>query len=525
MRERLTFASRPSAFGLVTIMAGLMLTACMAPQQLPDLPAEPVLPNQTENTPPQPIDPVPVGSVKIGLLLPLSGPASALGVDMLSAAQMAMFDLPPHDFVLLPRDTGGDANQARAAAQSVIDQGAEIILGPLLSSSTQAVREVVKAHAARGNAQIQQISPTIAPAETATVPQKQNEEATDNSVSALIERAFSAIDAKENEDQLAEIEPGAGDEIQTAQAAAGNRITATSSEPIKVISFSSNAKVAGDGVYILGFRPEEQVERVVTYAVRQGHPRIAFLGPDDAYGTVTLSGYRAGRVAAASSGSERYALYPPAATDQSDAVRRVSDFATRAAEVDQQRALLEQRDDAAAVQALKALENIDTQTPPPFDAVVIADGGNRLQSVGALLAFFDVTPPDVRMLGTMRWLDDLTALDEPNLDNSWIAAVDQEKRAAFDGLFERRLGKRPNLLAQLAYDSVALAVAIGQEDRRYPVELLTDAEGFAGSGGIFRIRPDGLTEHGLAILEVGRGGIKAQREPAPSSFNTSLAGR
>ena len=54
--------------------------------------------------------------MRVGLLLPLSGPAEALGRDMLDAAQMALFDVGDNDLVLLPRDTGGTPAGARLAA-------------------------------------------------------------------------------------------------------------------------------------------------------------------------------------------------------------------------------------------------------------------------------------------------------------------------------------------------------------------------------------------------------------------------
>ena len=41
----------------------------------------------------QPAEPVKPPEIKVGLLLPLSGPAEAIGRDMLDAAQMALFDV------------------------------------------------------------------------------------------------------------------------------------------------------------------------------------------------------------------------------------------------------------------------------------------------------------------------------------------------------------------------------------------------------------------------------------------------
>ncbi|MFC3229974.1 ABC transporter substrate-binding protein, partial [Marinibaculum pumilum] len=62
------------------------------------------------------------------------------------------------------------------------------------------------------------------------------------------------------------------------------------SRGLGVISFSSNRQVAGDGVYILGFTPGEQAERIVSYAVGSGLTRLAILAPDNAYGTTVVQG-------------------------------------------------------------------------------------------------------------------------------------------------------------------------------------------------------------------------------------------
>ena len=55
----------------------------------------------------QPAEPAKPPEIKVGLLLPLSGPAEAIGRDMLDAAQMALFDVGDNKLVLLPRDTAG----------------------------------------------------------------------------------------------------------------------------------------------------------------------------------------------------------------------------------------------------------------------------------------------------------------------------------------------------------------------------------------------------------------------------------
>lgn len=85
--------------------------------------------------------------VKVALLVPLSGPHQELGQAMQNAAQLALFDMGYDTFELMPRDTGNSPETARQAAASALDDGAQLILGPVFAD---AVRAVKPAAAARG---------------------------------------------------------------------------------------------------------------------------------------------------------------------------------------------------------------------------------------------------------------------------------------------------------------------------------------------------------------------------------------
>ena len=78
----------------------------------------------------------------VGLLLPLSGDKAPLGETMLRAAELAMFDVATADFQLVVRDTKGTPRGAEAAARSAIDAGANLLLGPVFSSSVRDVKPV-----------------------------------------------------------------------------------------------------------------------------------------------------------------------------------------------------------------------------------------------------------------------------------------------------------------------------------------------------------------------------------------------
>jgi len=82
------------------------------------------------------------GEVTVALLLPLSGQHSRLGQSMMQAAQMALFDLDSQAVRLLPKDTKGTPDGAQQAALQALDEGAQLILGPVFSESVKAVSAV-----------------------------------------------------------------------------------------------------------------------------------------------------------------------------------------------------------------------------------------------------------------------------------------------------------------------------------------------------------------------------------------------
>lgn len=78
------------------------------------------------------------------LLVPLSGPAAAVGQHLWNAAQLALFDVGGPGFTVQPIDTRGTPDGAAAAAQQAIAQGADIILGPLFSVEVKAVSPLAR---------------------------------------------------------------------------------------------------------------------------------------------------------------------------------------------------------------------------------------------------------------------------------------------------------------------------------------------------------------------------------------------
>ncbi|MHA1107567.1 MAG: penicillin-binding protein activator [Alphaproteobacteria bacterium] len=112
-------------------------TTELAPSEIP----APAAASAVILTPPPGVRP----RVRVGLLLPLTGPEAAVGKSMLDAAQLAVFDVAEQDFVLVPRDTFGTPEGAREAAIAALEDGAKLLLGPLFATSVAAVAPLARA--------------------------------------------------------------------------------------------------------------------------------------------------------------------------------------------------------------------------------------------------------------------------------------------------------------------------------------------------------------------------------------------
>jgi len=155
-----------------------------------------------------------------------------------------------------------------------------------------------------------------------------------------------------------------------------------------------------------------------------------------------------------------------------------------------------------------------------FDTLLLPLGSEGLRSLVTLLDSNGITQPEVKFIGTGLW-DDAKLTSDPALFGGWFAAPDPALRADFEKRFSENFGEPPLRLSSLAYDATALAAVLARSSygdaSPYTRETLTNPRGFAGIDGIFRFRPDGLSERGLAMLEIQSGRTRVI-DPAPTAF-------
>jgi branched-chain amino acid transport system substrate-binding protein len=346
------------------------------------------------------------GTVKVALLLPItaSGSTPAVAKALKQAAELALFDFDNPNVSLIPKDTKGTADGARLAAESALQDGAELIIGPLFAQEVSAAAPVAR----QGG--------------------------------------------------------------------------------VSMIAFSSDEKVAGNGVYLLSFLAGRDVPRIVAFALSRGKRNFAELIPQSAYGRLAETAF----ARAISGGGGQASVRATFPTDDSSAmlgpVRQIAN-------------------------AVKSGQGVD--------ALFLPAGREDLPDLAPLLASEGLTSGRVQFIGTGQW-DYPNIGSEQALVGGWYPAPDPKGWSGFVEKYSKTYGAAPPRIASLAYDAVSLAVSLSPNPpgQRYTVTQLTRPSGFSGIDGLFRLLYDGTSERGLAILEVREGGPRVI-DPAPSAFTTA----
>ena len=265
----------------------------------------------------------------------------------------------------------------------------------------------------------------------------------------------------------------------------------TSHTNVNMIAFSTDWTLASANSFIMGFAPFDQVERIIGYAKTTGLDDIGVIAPDNAYGRMVLSSAQS--------------VAPKIGVKVSKTQKFPANLSGLSSHIDQ-------------------FTGYDPGTPKPsYKAVLMPVGGNTATIVSGLMSKYGLPPSQVVRLGT-GLMDDSGLMNEPNLFGTKFAAPSPTLRTNFEQRYRSTYNSNPPRLATLAYDATALASVLarrsatsGNVRSMFSSKAIMNPNGFSGIDGIFRFRPNGVAERGLAVLEFRRGRISIVEE-APQTF-------
>jgi outer membrane PBP1 activator LpoA protein len=82
--------------------------------------------------------------LRVALFVPLSGPVKSVGEDMANAAQLSLFENRKKDIILRVYDTKGTTFGVVEAMNRAIEEGVDVIIGPVFRAETKAVQKIAE---------------------------------------------------------------------------------------------------------------------------------------------------------------------------------------------------------------------------------------------------------------------------------------------------------------------------------------------------------------------------------------------
>lgn len=265
--------------------------------------------------------------------------------------------------------------------------------------------------------------------------------------------------------------------------AAGN---AARQRNINVLAFSNNPGIAGGNVFIMGPTFSNSAQRLAGYATRQGKRKVVVVHSEDIAGQLGKSAIQSAVSAAGGTiaGAVSYDLSQQSVISSVPRIR-------------------------------------DTARSSGADAIFFTSNtAGALPLLTQLLPETGVSSETQQFIGLSRWDIPSQTLELPGVQNGWFALPNPAQTAQFRNRYQAAYGAPPHPIGGLAYDGIAAIgalVSAGKKDALTGAAL-TQGAGFQGVGGIFRLRPDGTNQRGLAVATIQNKQVVVI-DPAPASFS------
>ena len=145
--------------------------------------------------------------------------------------------------------------------------------------------------------------------------------------------------------------------------------------------------------------------------------------------------------------------------------------------------------------------------------MLVIESGPDLKHISALLTYYGVDLPKIKLIGTGEWLEKNIG-SEPGLVGAWFASPNPKLWDDFEKKFFNIYKYKPIRLSSLGHDSLLAVTSVSnlRKSQKFLYKDFQNKYGFAGIDGKFRFLPDGTVERNLAIIEIRDKKFKIQKQ-------------
>lgn len=295
-----------------------------------------------------------------------------------------------------------------------------------------------------------------------------------------------------------------------------------------VLSFTSDITALGNGVMTMALMPSNSMEAIISEMQSDKINGFIIMAPDT----------QSGHIIAGNAKKVAYTYNIPVSgvfyyhEKDSESIKNTSLSAsmntartaahTRAKEILSDilsRESLTTLEKSSLSIQLSKLNKSDTIGTLPYNAVLFLGTGDDAKSLASFLRYYNVGTNEVKFYGTTMWdnsdvASDFTLIGAKHISVSPIAEP-------FKTTYETVSGEPASTMAALGYDATNMALGMLYSNQSNAAYLLNPS-GYIGTSGLFRLKPNGASEHTLQIKELDGSGTARTIKDTPYNFITPV---
>ncbi len=197
-----------------------------------------------------------------------------------------------------------------------------------------------------------------------------------------------------------------------------------------VLTFSNDIAMIENNVWSLGFAPEEQVESVISCALKHGYKRFGLIAPENLYGKIIVK--HATDLISVNKNNLYDKIY--LSNDQINNKTKLYSILKKFLEYSN-----------------------EDENHNKFDTIFLGGGKEFILEIAPLLAFFNVDSRFVKILGTEKFNNN-EIKNEPSLVKSWYPIIFSKNEEQFKFLWKDVWGGTINYFSNVGFDSGFIAL-------------------------------------------------------------------
>lgn len=275
------------------------------------------------------------------------------------------------------------------------------------------------------------------------------------------------------------------------------------SDKMVALSFSNNMDLAGKkGIFLMGFMPEQQIEKIVSYSISRGRNNFSIIAPNNQYGIKITNIFKE-------------------IVHEKDGNFVISEFYLNNKELD--------KTASRVVNAFIVPERLSNKKKTDIglkegdkvysDTILIPESGATLFKLVESIKKHNINERDFQIIGTNQW-DEIATLNDPNLIGAWFPSPDFHEYRNFEKRYYKTYGKFPVRISSIAYDAIKAIIDLSNQTGSKKltaddfINYSSAKNGFEGIDGLFRFLPNGIVQRNLAILEVDNSEFRIVESPS-----------